>query len=76
MKEKKSVQKKQKNKIMGITVVICFFLFFSIVFSLINITNSKILPKIQVMDINIGNQEKEEAEKNLLESNRGYFASL
>lgn len=67
MKEKKRAKKNQKSKIIAITAVICFLLFFSIVFSLINIANSKILPKIQVMDINIGNLEKEEAEKNLLD---------
>ena len=67
MKEKKRVKKNQKSKIIAVTAVICFLLFFSIVFSLINIANSKILPKIQVMDINIGNLEKEEAEKNLLD---------
>ena len=67
MKEKKRVQKNHKGKIIVVTAIVCFLLFFSIVFSLINITNSKILPKIEVMDIDVGNQEKSEAEKNLLD---------
>ena len=69
-KSKKSDKKKNKNEKKKINPlifvgIICFLFLFSIVFSFINIANSKILPRITIMDINVGNQEKEEAEKNL-----------
>jgi len=66
MKKKKKIGR-NKKKINPFIIVglICFLLFFSIIFSFINMANSKILSNIKIMNINVGKQEKEEAEKNL-----------
>ena len=60
----KSKEKTSKKKLLSISiiiVVVILLLIFSVVFSLLNINNEKILNNIAVMGIDVGNMSKEEA---------------
>ena len=64
-KNKKEKKISQKTKIICITTFIIFLLIFSVIFAIINIGNEKILGKISIMGIDVGNMTREDARETL-----------
>lgn len=65
MEKEKSKQNVKKINPFILVGIICFILLFSIMFSFINMGNSKILSGIEVMQIPVEKQDKETAEQSL-----------
>ncbi len=70
-KEKKQLKAEKKKKsvlpIIITTVLICFFIVFSVIFALINVNNDKILSGITIMGVDVSELNQEEATKKLEE---------
>ena len=65
MEEEKEKKVSKKKKILLIAIFIIFILIFSVIFSIINIGNEKVLGKVSIMGIDIGNMTREEAKETL-----------
>ena len=61
------INRKEKLIVIGSLSIIIFLLIFSIIFALININNEKILNKVSIMGIDVGNMTVEEAKSTINE---------
>ena len=61
------INRKGKLIVIGSLSIIIFLLIFSIIFALININNEKILNKVSIMGIDVGNMTVEEAKSTINE---------
>ena len=61
----RSAKKVDKKVIFTILILLLFLLFISVIFSLINMGNNKIINRVYIGDINVSNLSQEEAKKKI-----------
>ena len=72
-KTSKKDSKKIKKKIILTTALMVFLFVFSIIFAIINIGNEKILNRISIMGIDVGNMTQEDAKEMLNKVIKSYL---